>query len=247
MGLRVIGAGFGRTGTMSLKAALEELGFDPCYHMIEVYENPKHVGLWEGAIQGEPVDWQEIFHGYKATVDWPGAAFYERLMAEHPEAKVILTVRDPERWYESTLNTIYGMRKLTYSPLLSLGASLVPRLKHLRRTALMAGDLIWERVFDDRFEDRRYAIEVFERHNESVKRRVPADRLLVYEVREGWEPLCAFLEVSVPDRPFPHLNDTESFRRMFWRRYAVASTVGVAALAPLATLMIWRLRRPAGG
>lgn len=247
MGLKVIGAGFGRTGTMSLKVALEELGFNPCYHMTEVYENPEHVELWEKATHGEPVDWEEIFHGYEATVDWPSAAFYEQLMAEYPETRVILTVRDAGRWYESTLNTIYGVRRVASSPLFSLVALFVPQIKHLKQTALMAGDLIWGEVFDGRFEDRRYAIEVFERHNEAVKEYVQADRLLVYEVREGWEPLCAFLEAEVPDKPFPHLNDTDSFRRMLLTRFAVFFIVPAAILALLVVLVVWRLRRPTEG
>lgn len=107
MTLEVIGAGFGRTGTMSLKVALEELGFEPCYHMSEVFTHPEHVELWRAAAQGEPVEWEQIFGGYRATVDWPACTFYGELMENYPDAKVILTVRDPQRWYESAYNTIY--------------------------------------------------------------------------------------------------------------------------------------------
>src|SRR5918998_430244 len=135
MTLEIIGAGFGRTGTMSLKVALEELGFGPCYHMTEVFANPDHVELWETAARGEPLDWGEVFRDYRATVDWPGAAFYEELMRRYPE----------------------------------------PRMKRMRRVALMAADLAWKDLFDGRFEDRRHAIEVFDRWNEEVKERVPAE------------------------------------------------------------------------
>lgn len=109
----MIGAGFGRTGTSSLKVALEKLGFGPCYHITELFDHPEHVRLREPAVRGEPVDWEEIFHGYQATVDWPGAAFYEELMEKYPDAKVILTVRAPERWYASILNTIYPARDIS--------------------------------------------------------------------------------------------------------------------------------------
>ena len=109
--MKVIGAGFGRTGTMSLKEALEELGFGPCYHAIELFENPAHAGLWEAAERGEPVDWDELLGGYEATVDWPGCTFYKDLMQAYPDAKVLLNVWDPERWYESAANTIYNIRR----------------------------------------------------------------------------------------------------------------------------------------
>jgi hypothetical protein len=195
--MKVIGAGFGRTGTMSLKVALEELGFGPCYHMIELFEHPEHVEQWEAAVRGEPVDWEELFSGYQATVDWPGAAFYKELSERYPEARVILTVRDPERWYESAWNTIFTLQDVASS-----------------RAPQMARDLASQKGFTD-VEDRQHMIEAFNRWNEEVKEFIPAQRLLVYEVKEGWEPLCDFLGVEVPkDKPFPHLNDSESFRKM---------------------------------
>ena len=204
MSLEVIGAGFGRTGTMSLKVALEELGYGPCYHMVELFEHPEHVQRWEAAVRGEPVNWGEMFAGYRATVDWPGAAFYKELMEAYPEAKVLLSVRDPERWYESTKNTIYAT--VDPSPEMIAAVGPAPRLNN---------ELIWKRTFGEDFADRQHAIEVFERHNEEVKRYVPADQLLVYKVKEGWEPLCDFLGVEAPKgKPFPHLNDTDSFQRM---------------------------------
>ncbi len=243
MTLEVIGAGFGRTGTMSLKVALEELGFGPCYHMTEVFANPEHIELWEAAARGEPLDGGEVFRNYRATVDWPGPAFYEELMERYPDAKVILTVRDSARWYESARNTIYGIQKTATSPLFSLGALFVPRIQRMRRAALMAADLAWENMFDGRFEDRRHAIEVFERWNEEVKERVPPDKLLVYEVKEGWGPLCGFLGVEVPkDKPFPHLNDAETFKRMIRRRLALTVAVPTIAMS-LAALALLRLRR----
>ena len=203
--MKVIGAGFGRTGTMSLKVALEELGIGPCYHMIEVFEHPEHVSLWEAAIRGEPLDWEKIFGSYQAAVDWPTAAFYNDLMKVYPHAKVLLTIRDPEKWYESTKNTLYPTGD-------------APEPSPIMR---MATKLVWEQTFDGNFEDRRYAIEVFKRHNEEVKKHVPPERLLVYEVKEGWKPLGEFLGVEIPEeKPFPHLNDTEAFKEMVQQRRA---------------------------
>jgi hypothetical protein len=190
---------------MSLKVALEELGIGPCYHMIEVFEHPEHVSLWEAAIRGEPLDWEKIFGSYQAAVDWPTAAFYNDLMKVYPHAKVLLTIRDPEKWYESTKNTLYPTGD-------------APEPSPIMR---MATKLVWEQTFDRNFEDRRYAIEVFKRHNEEVKKHVPPERLLVYEVKEGWKPLCEFLGVEIPEeKPFPHLNDTEAFKEMVQQRRA---------------------------
>jgi hypothetical protein len=205
-GLRLIGAGFGRTGTASLKAALEALGFGPCYHMFEVVGRPDRIALWDDIARGKPVDWRQVFAGYQATVDWPGCAFYEQLMDVYPDAKVLLTVRDPDQWYDSVRATIYRTRDLARQ-----GAdSGVPLPRVLQ--AQMVTELIWKQTFADRFEDRAYALDVFRRHIEQVKQRVPPEKLLVYDVSEGWEPLCAFLGVAAPkDQPFPSLNDRATF------------------------------------
>lgn len=239
MPLKVVGAGFGRTGTMSLKVALEELGFGPCYHMIELFGHPEHAALWEAASQGKPVDWEEIFSGYRATTDWPACSFYRELTKRYPDAKVILTVRDPGRWYESTYNTIYGLRSLISSPVFRLAAPLRPGLG---RAARMNDRLIWQDTFGGSLEDRQHAIEVFERHNDEVKKYVPPERLLVYEVKEGWGPLCEFLGVEIPDKPFPHLNDADTFRRTIRVRLALALAAPIVAAA-LAGLALFRFRK----
>ena len=197
MPLSVIGAGFGRTGTMSLKLALDRLGFGPCYHMVEVFKNPKASGYWEAAADGRPVDWEEVFAGYGSTVDWPSATFYKQLANAYPEAKVILTVRDPEAWFASTQATIFS--------------------RHIRddteddwqRMVLkVIGDL-----FDRRMTDKAKLIEVYQRHNEEVRRTIPQERLLVYEVADGWEPLCRFLDAVVPNESMPRANSTDEFRQ----------------------------------
>lgn len=221
MALKVIGAGFGRTGTASLKRALEELGFSRCYHMQEVFPNPQHIPLWQAAADGQPVDWDQLFEGYQATVDWPGATFYKELMAKYPDAKVVLSVRDPDAWYQSTTDTIFKMSRMGYP--MKLVPLFVPRL---RRFIRMATTLIWKNTFHDRFADKAYAVSVFNAHIAEVKRLVPADKLLVYEVKQGWRPLCAFLEVPVPEGPFPRLNDSAAFNRnagpsRFFRRRTI--------------------------
>ena len=206
-GLQIIGAGFGRTGTFSLKLALEALGFGPCYHMMEFFQRPQDAPLWEAAASGETVDWRSIFADYRATVDWPSCAFYEDLMRVYPEARVILTVRDPERWYESAINTIANR---------SRGANLDAPIESLspqeQANRHMITAVIWQGTFDDRFEDKQHAIAIYEQHIAQVKQRVPAAKLLVYEVSEGWTPLCDFLGVAAPtDIPFPYRNTRDEF------------------------------------
>ncbi len=234
--MKVIGAGFGRTGTMSLKVALETLGFGPCYHMIEVFEHPEHVGFWESAWRGEPVDWDGLFADYEATVDWPACTFYGELLDRHPDARVLLSVRDPEKWYESTRNTIYEISKITAGSRLSrvvfaFVGLFVPGVFGIGR---MGKEIIWEGTFDGRFEERDHAIAVFEHHNEEVVRRVREGQLLVYEVKQGWGPLCEFLGVEEPEKPFPRLNDTAEMRR----RVRVIRALSLAVPAGLVLLIL---------
>lgn len=197
MPLSVIGAGFGRTGTMSLKLALEQLGFGPCYHMSEVFKNPAAPGYWEAVADGKPVDWEEVFAGYRSTVDWPSATFYKELADAYPDAKVILTVRDPEAWFTSTQATIFASR--IFEDATSDWGRMVLKV---------VGDL-----FDREMSNKAKLIDVYNRHNETVQRVIPAERLLVYDLSEGWNPLCRFLGVPVPDEPIPNTNSTEDFKR----------------------------------
>jgi hypothetical protein len=209
--MKVIGAGFGRTGTMTLKAALEELGAGPCYHMVDVlWGDTSRVPLWQAAANGEDVDWQAVFAGFDSTVDWPGCTFYEPLMEVFPEAKVLLTVRDPDAWYESVKNSIYATLIAGRKGELAGGTNTPPSPEAFA----MISSLIWEGTFHGRFEDRAYAIDTFNRHNEEVRRKVPAERLVVHEVKEGWRPLAKMLGVEEPATPFPRLNDKTAFREM---------------------------------
>lgn len=194
MTLKVIGAGLGRTGTMSLKLALEQLGFGPCYHMVEVFKNPQAPRWWVEAAEGRP-DWERIFEGYAATVDWPNATFYAELADHYPDAKVILTERDPEAWFRSTQQTIFA--EGSSPPVADFGEM---------------NEKVIRRLFDGRMHDHDHVIDVYQRHNAEVRRRIPAERLLVYQVAEGWEPLCAFLGVDIPETPMPKVNSTEEFQ-----------------------------------
>ncbi len=212
--MRVIGAGVGRTGTLSLKAALERLGFGPCFHGRHVLDHPDRLPLWLAAAEGEAVDWAAVFAGYPSSVDWPGAAFWRPLLAAFPAAKVILTVRDADGWYDSVDRTIYRM--FGYGPVdnrVTEAREVVPGLDEF--TAFHRR-MIWDGFFAGRFGDRAAAIRAYEEHNAAVRREVPADRLLVISPGAGWAPLCDFLGVPVPDEPYPHLNDPERF----WARVA---------------------------
>lgn len=232
--MKVIGAGFGRTGTTSLKAALEELGLGPAYSLTEVFKNPQHVEVWEAARRGEEVDWRGFFEGYEVAVDWPACTFYEELAEAFPEAPVILTVRDPEPWYDSMQKTIYQLRKLTNGPppvraAFALAGKFAPGVTGVAR---LADRIVWEDTFDGRFDDRDYAMEVFKRRNEEVRRQVLlSERLLVFDVREGWRPLCEFLGVEVPDKPFPYLNEAKEMRRR------LLGLVLLSAAAPLIAMV----------
>ncbi len=216
--MQVIGAGFGRTGTLTLKAALEELGVGPCYHMVEVlWGDTSRLPLWQAAANGEEVDWKAVFEGFESTVDWPGCTFWEPLMEVFPEAKVLLSLRDPESWYESARNSIYAVMLAGKKGELKGGQETPPSPEAFA----MISKLMWDGTFHGKFEDKAYAIERFNEHNEAVKSRVPADRLVVHEVKEGWKPLADMLGVPEPETEFPRLNDKAAFREM----------VGLPALA----------------
>jgi len=201
MPLEVIGSGFGRTGTNSLKLALEQLGFGPCHHMFEVANDAEQLPYWQAAARGEPLDWDEVFTNYHSSVDWPSAKFWRELAEHFPQAKVVHSVRPPEKWFESVHNTIYPSMQSWRSR---------PEGARLDR-GRMAYELIAEQTFYGRLEDREYALEVFNAHTAEVTRTIAPDRLLVFDVAEGWGPLCRHLDVPAPDTPFPRVNSTAEF------------------------------------
>lgn len=200
MTLKVVGAGLGRTGTLTLKTALEELGLGPCHHMVEVFRNPQQIPFWRAAAGGEAVDWSAGLTGYASSVDWPSAHFYKQLAAHFPDAKVILSRRNPERWCDSIQETIL---KSMQERIAVAGDGPEPPMAFARMIVIdqtFGGDLT-----------RANVIAAFERHNAEVIASVPPERLLVFDPADGWAPLCAFLGVPEPATPFPRTNSREDF------------------------------------
>lgn len=201
MTLEVIGPGFGRTGTNSLRRALEMLGFGPCHHMYELEDNPELLPHWEALSRGEKIDWDSVFSGYRAQVDWPGARYWRELCAYYPDAKVVLSVREPHGWYDSMEKTIvpYLEQRGTHDD------------EDRNHRSLMNYELINVQTFEGRISDRAYAVNKFNAHIAEVQQEIPSERLLTFDVRDGWASLCAFLGVDVPDADFPNTNSSKDF------------------------------------
>ena len=210
--LQVIGAGAGRTGTMSMQAALERLGFGPCFHGRHFFDHPERLPLWRAGAQGSRTVWKSAFAGYAATLDWPSMAFWRELVEAFPEAKVLLTIRDPDEWYDSVHRTIFQMfGPDAQNEQVSKARRMVPGMGE---AGAFLNEMLWDRVFSGRFADRDHAIGVYLEHNAAVEREVPPSRLLVIPTGSGWEPLCSFLGVAVPDEPYPHLNEAAGFQQL---------------------------------
>lgn len=195
MTLKVIGAGLGRTGTLSLKLALEHIGFAKCYHMSEMLSQFRaHLPLWIESAKGNP-QWDAIFAGYQSSTDYPGCMFWRELAAKYPDAKIILTTRDPDKWFESVTDTVFSEQhraRLEGDPLMAEFFALT--------------------IFDDlgdRLGDRAKMVEYFNAWNQAVIDEVPPEKLLVFHASDGWEPLCEFLGVPVPPEPYPRVNSRE--------------------------------------
>jgi hypothetical protein len=212
MSLKVIGAGFPRTATWSQKLALEQLGFGPCYHMSEALEHPEHWPLWEAAAAGQAVDWDAIFAGWGSTTDAPGCHFYRPLAERYPEAKVILGLRDEEKWFASTQNTVLTEAVAGF---------------HAARGSLgMVEAVGWGT--NPRLRDKAWMLDRYRRHIAEVKETIPAGRLLVYDPADGWAPLCDFLGVPVPEAAFPVVNTTSEFKAMIASRQAAGGGIAGA-------------------
>lgn len=210
--LKVIGAGWGRTGTNSVKIALEKLLDGPCYHMFECVKQPDYQ-KWIDAYNGKEADWKGIFTHpdgdkfYVATVDYPACGLYNKLMEQYPDAKVLLTVRDPEKWYDSVIDTIWSWRCAEQNwsvRIFELGRKFQEQAQCFHQATMLPGV---------KRTDREGSIKSFKAWVERVKSTVPPEKLLVFDVKEGWEPLCKFLGVPVPDEPFPNVNDREEIKK----------------------------------
>jgi Sulfotransferase domain len=213
MALDVIGAGLGRTGTLSLKLALEQLLEGPCYHMVELFKHPEHVQVWERALDGQTPDWDSLFADYRATVDWTSAAFFSQLASAYPDAIVLLSVRDSDDWWRSVHSTVFD----------ALQSQTMPR-DDPWETALAPSRRFTIRMLATRFtpewSDEIAAKRAFERHNAAVRAAIPRNRLVEWQPGDGWTPLCAALELPEPAEPFPHVNTTADFRA---RRFELGS------------------------
>jgi len=197
MGLKVIGAGFGRTGTDSMREALTMLGFGPCHHMFEINKNDEQRRLWRALAKGAPPDWERLFQGYQSCVDWPSAFYWRQLIEVYPEAKVILTYRSPESWWESFEQTILaGMTRMTD-----------------RESVVIT--LIADQVFGGRPDDRSHAMAVYAANVKDVMETAPPGRLLVHRLGDGWPTLCAHLGVAQPSEPYPARNSKGEIRAAF--------------------------------
>jgi hypothetical protein len=225
--MKIIGAGFGRSGTMSIKAALEQIGYGPCYHMKITLFRYDNMRFFMRAWSGKKVNWKRFFHHYNSVVDWPTCYFYRDLMKEFPDAKVLLNIRDPELWYDSMNETIYPIQ--VAFPFWFPGI--------VRR---MHDKILWEGSLKGVFEDREKCLTVYRQYIEDVKSDVPSERLLIYNVKEGWKPLCDFLGVAVPERKaFPHINERKSFKQLILLLKILNWLVPLVVLVGAAFLILW--------
>jgi hypothetical protein len=204
--LRVVGAGLGRTGTHSLKIALEKLLGAPCYHMVEVFKRPPDMDVWRAAANGKLPDWHKLFDGYAAVVDWPAAAFWSEIAEAFPDAVILFSYRDADAWWKSVTRTIFEGFRREEPP---ADAPVNPRVNPA--FVPMVTDL-FTKTFTPDFLQEAPAKAAFERHNADVRKRAPKNRLVEWQAKDGWGPLCAALGVPVPGEPFPLTNTTEEFR-----------------------------------
>ncbi|MDH3652133.1 MAG: hypothetical protein OEQ53_20770 [Saprospiraceae bacterium] len=216
MSVKIIGAGFPRTGTTTLKICLETLGYKKTYHMKELLVNPSKLPYWLSLEKTGATDWDALYEGYQATVDFPCYPFYKEHMKRYPDAKVILTIRPFDTWYESASSTVRKAGPQTIPAKLKMlwRMATEPRMRKVVHCIQMFERIFWGSQFQGRFDDKAFAEQVYNKHIEDVKDYVPVDKLLVYDVREGWEPLCNFLGAAVPSEPVPHLNKKENFKTM---------------------------------
>lgn len=194
MALKVIGAGLGRNATFSLKFALEHIGFGPCYHMSEVFAQARRsIPLWLDVIEGKP-DWDAIFEGFQSTTDYPACSYWRELAVYYPEAKVVLTTRDPDSWFDSVSETIFSPR-------------MMDSLRGTPQEVFMNGTIF--SAFDGKVTDRAFMTDWYVKRNQEVIDTLPPERLLVFHPKDGWEPLCEFLGATVPAQPFPRVNSRD--------------------------------------
>jgi hypothetical protein len=213
MGLKVIGAGGPRTGTASLKTAFEVLGFGECQHMENLFNKPNLVDYWVEFFETGKTDFDTLFDGFQSTSDFPGYLMYKELLEQYPEAKVVLTLRDPEEWYESAARTVHAFVPQTWQQKLKLLPKKIKskRFRNIAKTLRLVEVYLWKGHYKGGFKNKEQTLDIYRRFNDEVRANVPAAQLLEYRISEGWEPLCKFLEVPVPEVEFPVRNQRQQF------------------------------------
>ena len=203
---QVIVAGMSRTGTKSIKQALEILYGNNAraYHMTEVLNQPKHLEIWSdlafGRRQVSQQVWEQLLDGYIATTDMPCAFYFKELAEAFPNAKVVLTVRDESEWFESFCRLLVVVHRFQYLRFL-------PPLNRFWPYGTKLNQMVFgDRAFERSEPVREVFIEAYRQHNERVRQSIAPDRLLEFNVQQGWKPLCEFLELDVPQSDFPHSN-----------------------------------------
>src|SRR5919112_1393841 len=216
MSIKIIGAGFPRTGTNTLRESLTMLGYVKTYHMKELLVQPDNLHFWTMLKETGTTSWDELYNGYQATVDFPCYPWYKEHMKRYPDAKVILTIRPFEKWYDSFYSTIWQAQNPTEEQKAEMGKKVQsdPRLQSVMKVMQFAKHAITEEHFQGKFLDKEFTKKIFDKHHEEVKAYVPSDKLLVFDVAEGWEPLCKFLGKRKPVDPLPHTNKKEDFKEM---------------------------------
>lgn len=215
MSLKVVGLGMPRTGTSSLKAALEAIGFGPCLHMDNLFNTPPLVDAWHQFLEQGEGDFGKLFPGFASSTDFPGCLMYREIYQQYPEAKFILGCRDADAWYDSVMRTIYEVVPNTeegWAGLRKRGED-NPRFKNIGNALWLVGEYLLNDYFQGDFLNREHTVERYNTFYDDVRNFIPIDQLLEYEISEGWEPICKFLGVEVPELPFPYKNKTIDFQQ----------------------------------
>ena len=215
MSIKVIGTGLGRTGTKSLKVALEHLLAGKCFHMTELLANPKRLPYLKKGHKKDIYEWDKLFEGYIATVDYPTSLFYKELLEQYPNAKFIHTQRDPEGWYASVRETIYRGKPKNAKDIIRLlwNMSRSADTRSVAPVFQFSDQLIWNGQFQGKFEDKATAIKIYQDHLAQVQATIPKEQLLIFKVQDGWNPLCDFLDKPIPKIPFPNTHNREAFNQ----------------------------------
>lgn len=217
MGLKIIGVGGPRTGTASLKDALEILGFGKCYHMEWLFNHQEDLKYWHELYDTGSTDFDTLFDGFQSSVDFPGYLNYKQLMAKYPDAKFILNDRDPDSWYDSAAETVHSVTPQTIPQKLKMLRKMIfsSRFRRLAQSFKLVEKYLWVGKYKGQFKNREQTIDIYKKFNEDIKKDIPEEKLLIYNIADGWEPLCSFLGVYVPDVEFPHKNQRKNFQEKF--------------------------------